>query len=140
MLLPSPASRPRLIIGSTGRRALGASLPHVDAWNTWFDWYGNTPEGFAGRVAEIDEALRRTGRDPSEVERSACLLVAPLDGASGERPIVPTAPPVTGPPGRIAGELRAMAHAGAHEVILGVDPITEAAIGALGETLASLDA
>lgn len=140
VLLPSPASRPRLMIGSTGRRVLGASLPHVDAWNTWFDWYGNAPEGFAGRVAEIDEALRRTGRDPSEVERSACLLVAPLDRASGERPIDPTAPPVTGPPERIAEELRAMAHAGAHEVILVVDPITEAAIEALGETLVSLDA
>ncbi|MGH2540462.1 MAG: TIGR03619 family F420-dependent LLM class oxidoreductase, partial [Actinomycetota bacterium] len=75
VLLPPPVTRPRLMIGSAGRRVLGAALPHVDAWNTWFDWYGNTPEGFANRVVEIDEALMRGGRDPSEVERSACLLV-----------------------------------------------------------------
>ena len=25
---------------------LGIALPHVDAWNTWWEDYGNTPEGF----------------------------------------------------------------------------------------------
>jgi probable F420-dependent oxidoreductase len=139
VLLPSPDSRPRLMIGSIGRRVLDAALPHVDVWNTWFDWYGNTAEGFAGRAVQIDEALRRVGRDPSEVERSACLLVAPLAGAAGERAVDRSAPPVAGPPDRIAAELRAMARSGAHEVILVVDPITEDSIVALGQALASLD-
>ena len=73
---------PKLMVGSTGSRVLAAALPHVDAWNTWFDWFGNTPGGFAARNAEVDDLARRAGRDPDSLERSACLLVA-LDPSSG---------------------------------------------------------
>ena len=138
VLLPAPAHATRLMIGSTGPRVLAAALPHVDAWNAWFDWYGNTPEGFAARIAEIDTAARAAGRDPGEIERSACLLVA-LDPSTQERPADPSAPPVTGPPAAVAEAIEAMAQAGADEVILVVDPITEASIEAFGETLRALD-
>ena len=137
VLLPRPARQPRLMIGSTGRRVLAAALPHVDAWNTWFDWYGNSPDGFAARTGEIDEIARSVGRDPGEIERSACMLVA-LDPSTGERPPGPAAPPVAGGPARVADAIRAMADAGADEVILVVDPITQGSIEALGESLASL--
>jgi probable F420-dependent oxidoreductase len=137
VLLPEPARAPRLMIGSTGHRVLTAALPHVDAWNTWFDWYGNSPVGFAARTGEIDAVAREVGRDPGEIERSACLLVA-LDPSTQERPADPHAPPVTGPPAAVAETIEAMARAGAHEVILVVDPITEASIEALGETLRAL--
>ena len=70
VLLPKPARRPPLMIGSGGERVLSIALPHVDRWNTWFDWYGNTPEGFAARNAEIDAAVERAGagasRDPAQ--------------------------------------------------------------------------
>ncbi|MEX1264686.1 MAG: TIGR03619 family F420-dependent LLM class oxidoreductase [Actinomycetota bacterium] len=131
VLLPRPARRPRLMIGSAGRRVLAAALPHVDAWNTWFDWYGNSPQGFATRCREIDELARSAGRDPGEIERSACLLVA-LDPSSGERPHDPSAPPVTGGASRVAETIRAMGESGADEVILVIDPITERTIEALG--------
>jgi len=134
VLLPPPARRPRLMIGSTGRRVLTAALPHVDAWNTWFDSYGNSPEGFATCSADIDEIAESVGRDPGEIERSACLLVA-LDPSVGERPVDPAAPPVTGTPSRVAETIRAMSEAGADEVILVVDPITEGSIESLGEAL-----
>ena len=137
VLLPRPARRPRLMIGSTGRRVLAAALPHVDAWNTWFDWYGNSPDGFAARSGEIDEIARSVGRDPREIERSACLLVA-LDPSAGERPPAPSAPPVTGGPARVADAIRSMGEAGADEVILVVDPITHGSIETLGESLAAL--
>jgi probable F420-dependent oxidoreductase len=71
VLLPRPARRPPLVVGSVGPRVLAEALPHVDGWNTWFEWYGNTPEGFAARRGEIDEACERAGRRPDEVERSA---------------------------------------------------------------------
>jgi hypothetical protein len=35
VLLPSPAAPPELMIGSTGERVLAATLPYVEAWNTW---------------------------------------------------------------------------------------------------------
>src|SRR6266536_748398 len=42
VLLPPPARRPPLMVGSNGRRMLAITLPYVDAWNTWYDAYGNT--------------------------------------------------------------------------------------------------
>lgn len=139
VLLPAPARRPVLMIGSTGERMLGIALPHVDAWNTWFDLYGNTPEGFAAESARVTAVAERVGRDPAEIERSACVLVV-LDRGAGERPIPEDCPPLQGSADRIAGGLRAMAEAGAHEAILVVSPITERSIRELGEVLAALDA
>ena len=137
VLLPRPAQRPRLMIGSNGPRVLRIALPHVDAWNTWYDDFGNTAEGFAALNARISAAARDAGRAPETIERSACVLVV-LDHAAGERPVTPDAPPLEGPPERIAAALRDLAEAGADEAILVVSPITERSIRSLGEVLALL--
>jgi probable F420-dependent oxidoreductase len=137
VLLPKPARRPPLMIGSGGERVLSIALPHVDRWNTWFDWYGNTPDGFAARNAEIDAAAERAGRDPREIQRSACVHVV-MDRGADERPIDPNAPPLEGTPERIAEGLLEMAEAGADEVILVVTPITERSIQRLADVLALL--
>ena len=134
VLHPPPEHRPRLMIGSNGPRMLATALPHVDAWNTWYEDYGNTADGFA-RLNERTTALaREAGRDPTEIERSACALIA-LDKSSGERPIRPDAPPVHGPADHVVAHLRELADAGADEAILVVSPITEASIRQLGEML-----
>ena len=137
VLLPRPVSPPPLMIGSNGERVLAAALPHVDAWNTWYDWYGNTPEGFAERSAAITAACERVGREPGDVERSACALVV-VDREAGERRI--EVPPLEGSPGEIAAGIRALGEAGAHEVILVLSPITEDSIRALAPALAALSA
>jgi alkanesulfonate monooxygenase SsuD/methylene tetrahydromethanopterin reductase-like flavin-dependent oxidoreductase (luciferase family) len=137
VLLPRPAERPRLIVGSNGPRMLAATLPHVDAWNTWYDGYGNTPEGFAKLNDRISGAARDAGRDPGEIDRSACVFVAPA-GSRGERPATPDAPPLDGPAGQIAATLRELAEAGADEAILVVDPITGRSIDELGEVVGLL--
>jgi alkanesulfonate monooxygenase SsuD/methylene tetrahydromethanopterin reductase-like flavin-dependent oxidoreductase (luciferase family) len=134
VLLPTPARRPTLMVGSGGERVLSIALPHVDAWNTWFDWYGNTPDGFAARNTQIDAAATRAGRDPAEIQRSACVLVA-MDRGANERPIDDENPPLEGPPDRIADGLREMSEAGADEVILVATPITERSIRRLGASL-----
>jgi probable F420-dependent oxidoreductase len=132
VLLPAPTRRPTLMVGSSGARVLRAALPWVDAWNTWFDWYGNTPEGFAARNTEIDRHVEAAGREPGDVERSACLMVAMQD-APGERSYEADASPV--PASAIVETIRAMGEAGADEVILVVDPITEPSIEELGSSL-----
>ena len=38
---------PPLMIGSIGERMLNFTAPHMDSWNAWHDWFGNTPEGLA---------------------------------------------------------------------------------------------
>jgi probable F420-dependent oxidoreductase len=138
VLLPAPARRPPVMVGATGPRMLAAALPHVDAWNTWFDVYGNTPEGFAELNAKVDQAAHAAGRDPSEIERSACALVV-LDRGAGERPIPDGMAPLEGSSEEIAAHLRALAQAGADEAILVASPIDERSIRTLGDALAALD-
>jgi alkanesulfonate monooxygenase SsuD/methylene tetrahydromethanopterin reductase-like flavin-dependent oxidoreductase (luciferase family) len=135
VLLPRPGAAPRLMVGSNGPRMLAATLPHVDAWNTWYEDYRNSPDRFAELNERISSAARDAGRDPGEITRSACVLVAP-DGASVVRPSTPDAPPpVTGSAAQIASGLRELHEAGADEIILVVDPITEDSIRRLGEVV-----
>jgi alkanesulfonate monooxygenase SsuD/methylene tetrahydromethanopterin reductase-like flavin-dependent oxidoreductase (luciferase family) len=134
VLLPAPARTPPLMVGGAGTRLLAATLPHVDWWNTWFEPFGNRADGFAAINGEIDEACQRAGRDPGEVQRSACLLVA-VDGGGGERAAHPEAPPVAS--AQLRSELEGLAQAGADEAILVLDPITESSIRSLRTALPS---
>lgn len=136
VLLPHPIRRPRLMIGSNGPRMLACALPHVDAWNTWYEDYGNSAEGFSRLNERTSDAARETGRDPREIVRSACVFVA-LDPGRTERPILPHAPAVDGRPARIAEHLRELADAGADEAILVMSPITETSIRQLGDVVAA---
>ncbi|MCW2964321.1 MAG: hypothetical protein JWO17_1573 [Actinomycetia bacterium] len=130
VLLPPLERAPKLMVGANAPRMLSITLPHVDAWNTWFTPYGNTVEGFARHNAEISEAAERAGRDPAEIERSACVLVE-VDGGTGERPRdVPAVPAA-----ELPGHLRALEEAGADEAILVLDPITEDAIRSVARTI-----
>jgi alkanesulfonate monooxygenase SsuD/methylene tetrahydromethanopterin reductase-like flavin-dependent oxidoreductase (luciferase family) len=138
VLLPPPSRSVPLMVGTLGPRQLAATLPHVDSWNTWFDKFGNTAEGFAPLNAQITEAAVAAGREPAAIARSACVLVS-IDGEGSERPGADV-PRLEGDARRIAGALHDLAEAGADEAILVVDPISEGSIRALGATLALLDA
>jgi probable F420-dependent oxidoreductase len=139
VLLPPPARRTPLLIGSQGPRQLAATLPYADSWNTWYTSYGNTAEGFAALNETISEAARRAGRDPAEIERSACVFVA-FGSGSPERPHTAEAPPLIGDVQHIAQALRELAAAGADEVILVVDPINVESVRRCADVLAALDA
>ncbi|HEY6759394.1 MAG TPA: LLM class flavin-dependent oxidoreductase [Baekduia sp.] len=136
ILAPAPAAPVPLMIGSNGPRMLGIALPQVDAWNTWYEDYGNTAEGFAELNATITAAAVAAGRAPDEIARSACAFVL-LDPDAPERPITPEAPPITGSSDAIAARLRELHDAGADEVILVVSPITERSIRTLGDAVAA---
>jgi probable F420-dependent oxidoreductase len=132
---------PPLMLGSIGPRMLRIGLPHVDAWNVWWSDYGNTPEGFAAVRARVEEAAVQAGRAPGEVEATAAVLVG-LPGGAGRlmgEAYDAEVPPVQGSPEEIAGQLAAMAEAGAAHLQLVVDPITRDSIELLREALAVLD-
>jgi probable F420-dependent oxidoreductase len=135
VLLPPPARRIPLMIGSNGPRVLRLALPHADTWNTWYTDFGNSAEGFAELNERISAAARDAGRAPDAVARSACVHVV-LDRAADERPI--EAPPVEGTPEHIAARLRELGEAGADEAILVVSPITERSVRSLAEVVALL--
>jgi alkanesulfonate monooxygenase SsuD/methylene tetrahydromethanopterin reductase-like flavin-dependent oxidoreductase (luciferase family) len=127
------------MVGSVGERVLSITLPHVDAWNAWFDDYGNTPEGFATLNARVTGAIADAGRESADVLRSACVLVV-LDRGANERTRRDGVTPLQGTPDRIAAALRELAEAGAGEVICVMDPITEGSIRGFADVLAILDA
>jgi len=142
-LAPPPRTGgPPLMVGSTGPRMLGITLPHVDLWNVWHAWHGNTPEGFAAMNADIDEACRRVGRDPVEVQRTTAVYWQ-FPGGSGREQANPdrdSAPPQVGDPDELADALRAYADAGADQVQMVLDPITIDSIEAAAAALTTLDA
>lgn len=135
---PRPGGPP-IMLGSIGPRMLRIAMPHVQAWNAWYAYYGNTPAGI-GRMRDlVDEACTDVGRDPAEVERTVAVLLH-LDGRLGTRDFDRVAaPPLTGPPELVAETLHAYAREGIAEVQLVIDPITPAGIEQLAPILEALD-
>src|SRR4051812_16119459 len=123
VLLPKPARRTPIMIGSNGKRMLGITLPHVQAWNTWWDDFHNSPEGLEKLIAEIGI--------PDTVSRSACMLVQ-LDGQPVER--TPEGMDAV-EQSRFAEHIKELGEAGADEVIVVASPITERSIRTLGDLL-----
>jgi probable F420-dependent oxidoreductase len=138
VLLPRPARRIPLMVGSTGARVLAATLGSADVWNLWGPWHGNDPAGFSAENARVSEIASGLGRDPTSIERSVCVFTA-IELAPGEEPVDEDVEPLTGSADEIARGLRAFADAGADEVILVPSPNTERAIRAFGDVLAALD-
>jgi alkanesulfonate monooxygenase SsuD/methylene tetrahydromethanopterin reductase-like flavin-dependent oxidoreductase (luciferase family) len=138
VLVPRPNVPVPLMVGSTGERVLRASLAHADAWNIWYDWYGNTPEGFARENERVSRFVREAGRETAEVVRTATVFVAFEDGLR-DRPHSQDVPALTGSPETIAGGLAEFAAAGLEEAILVVSPITERTIRMLGDTVTALN-
>jgi alkanesulfonate monooxygenase SsuD/methylene tetrahydromethanopterin reductase-like flavin-dependent oxidoreductase (luciferase family) len=135
------ANGPPLMVGSEGPRMLAITLPHVDAWNAWFTWFGNTPDGYRPMRERIDEACRAVGRDPSEVERTVALFVG-FPGAQGRSMgdlAEADVEAISGEAAVLADRLRAFAEEGVAHVQLVLDPITGDTIRALRPTLERLD-
>jgi alkanesulfonate monooxygenase SsuD/methylene tetrahydromethanopterin reductase-like flavin-dependent oxidoreductase (luciferase family) len=131
VVLPSPRPIP-LLVGSMGERMLALTLPRVDAWNAWYRWFGNTPEGFAELDAQVSAACERAGRPPEEVERSATVLVE-LEADAVRRPLDEGVDAVG--LADLAQHLRALGEAGAGEAILVLRPITEESIRTVSRAL-----
>lgn len=138
VLLPRPDVPVPLMVGSTGERVLRAALAHADAWNIWYDWYGNTPEGFASENGRVSQLVREAGREPSDVLRSATVFITFEDGTR-DRPHTRDASALAGSPETIAQGLAEFAAAGLEEAILVVSPITERTIRTLGHTVTALN-
>jgi alkanesulfonate monooxygenase SsuD/methylene tetrahydromethanopterin reductase-like flavin-dependent oxidoreductase (luciferase family) len=142
-LVPRPRiGGPPLMVGSQGPRVLRATLPHVDLWNAWHAWYGNTPAGLIQLVEKLDATCVEVGRDPAEVSRTVAIMIQAPDGIGriygdseheGSNAI-------TGSPTDVAESLLAFASTGIDHAQLVLDPITVESIEWLAATLAILDA
>ena len=133
---PRPAGPP-LMVGSIGQRMLAITAPHVDAWNAWHDWFGNTPDGLRPLLAQVDEAARDAGRQPSAIERTATVLIR-LPGGRGRRQgdrAGAGTPPLEGSTEEIAERLAAYSALGVRHLQLVLDPIDRRSIEALAPAL-----
>jgi alkanesulfonate monooxygenase SsuD/methylene tetrahydromethanopterin reductase-like flavin-dependent oxidoreductase (luciferase family) len=133
---------PPLMVGSEGPRMLSITLPHVEMWNAWFTWFGNTPDGYRPLRDRIDQACRAAGREPAQVERTVALFVQFPGGqgrTSGDLG-KPDVEPIPGEPAVLARVLRAFADEGVGHVQLVLDPITVETVAALAPALELLDA
>jgi len=132
VLLPTPLRSIPLMIGSIGERVLRASLPKVQWWNTWFDWYANNADGFDALNQRISKIATVVGRDDKTLLRSACLLVV-TESSAGERPVPTDYHAAT--LGNVRQQIIELRDAGADEVILVSDPINEWSIRTLADVL-----
>ena len=62
--------RPRVFVGGKGDRLLGLVARNADGWNTCWAW---TPTEYRERLAVLDAACERVGRDPASVWRTLGL-------------------------------------------------------------------
>jgi alkanesulfonate monooxygenase SsuD/methylene tetrahydromethanopterin reductase-like flavin-dependent oxidoreductase (luciferase family) len=61
---------PRVFVGGKGDRLLALVAEHADGWNTCWAW---TPAEYRERLAVLEAACERVGRDPASVWRSLGL-------------------------------------------------------------------
>jgi probable F420-dependent oxidoreductase len=139
VLLPRPARRPPLMVGSRRPRMLSITLPHVDMQHAWFTAFGNHPDGIPDLRRRVDEVCREVGRDPATVERSVALYVQLAEGRgrvegnpSGRRTMQPIHL------GQLSATLAALAREGVVHVQLVIDPITTASIERVGNEIGAM--
>jgi alkanesulfonate monooxygenase SsuD/methylene tetrahydromethanopterin reductase-like flavin-dependent oxidoreductase (luciferase family) len=140
VLLPRPAREggPPIMVGTTGARMLRLAAAHADAWNAWFTWFGNRPEGIAALRRDVDAACEEVGRDPATLERTVAVLVQVEAGDVARRGGPhEKAPPITS--GELREHLGAFAAQGISHVQLVIDPITVASIEHVGGVLQQTD-
>lgn len=141
-LVPRPRpGGPPLMVGSQGPRVLRATLPHVDMWNAWHAWFGNTPAGLVKLNDQVSALCREVGRDPGEVARTAAIMIQAPGGAGrvyGDNEHQ-GGNAIAGSPDEVATALHAFAATGLAHAQLVVDPITVGSIEWLGRVLAVFD-
>ena len=62
--------RPRVFVGGKGDRLLRLAAQRADGWNTCWVW---TPDAYRERLAVLDDACARAGRDPATMWRTLGL-------------------------------------------------------------------
>ena len=136
---PRPEGPP-ILIGGVTPRMLNIVARYADQWNVYYDKTRNSVEGARENMQNVDEACRAIGRDPTEIARTATVLVADasadpwwerLPGGIDTDAIVP----LNGTPEAIAEELAGYAALGISHIQISLEPTTLEAIENLARAL-----
>ena len=113
---PRPVQHPLpIMVGTGGPRMTRITARLADQWNTW-----GTPEVAGERIAVLDEALARAGRDPSSMHRSVQAMFFIADDpekADKIRRAAPTDRAVIGPTEKILEAVERYVDLGFDEII-----------------------
>lgn len=134
-LIDPPGPRPGgipLMVGSLSPRMLRITLPHVAAWNAWYEDYGNDPDRLPELFEPVREACAEVGRDPATVEATVAMCVLLEETPERRNPAIGIHP------GRLGEALAAAAGHGVGHVQLVLDPITAASVERVAPALERL--
>jgi len=136
-LAPSPRrGSPRLMIGSNGPRMLAATLPHVHAWNSWYEDFDNDPGALPTLLDQIDRACAAAGRDPTTLSKTVAVLVQFGGKALRRNPHNP----IRGSANELAEVFARFEATGIDHLQLVLDPITLESIESAAEAVRALRA
>ena len=131
---------PPLMIGSSGKRMLSITLPHVDSWNAWLCDGASSADEVPARRTVVDEACRAVGRDPAEVGRSVSIMVDQTGARDIPESMSPrTAIPLSGSPEEIAEGMRAFAGQGIDHLQVSLAPNTVRSTESFAAVLEAFD-
>jgi alkanesulfonate monooxygenase SsuD/methylene tetrahydromethanopterin reductase-like flavin-dependent oxidoreductase (luciferase family) len=138
---PARAEAIPMMIGSEGPRMLAATLPHVQMWNGWHAWYGNSVAGAKTLLAKIDAACADAAVDPVSIERTLAVLVQAPGGTDRRQgsPGRASSTPVSGGVSAVVDHILGLEALGVSHVQLVVDPITTDSIRWLAGVISGLD-
>ena len=131
---------PPIMIGSTGKRMLRITAPHVQMWNAWLCSGRSNADEVPAMRELVDAACRDAGRDPATLERTVSIQVDPT--GTGEIPVSmspDTAAPLSGSPQEIAASIREFAQQGISHLQVALVPNTIESIENFGRVLEELD-
>ena len=114
---PLPLQQPLpLMVGTGGPRMTAITVRHAHEWNTW-----GSPDEAARRIAVLDAACERVGRDPRTIHRSVqALFMRASDPATAERirSVAPADRSVIGSTDEFRAAIERYAELGFDEVIV----------------------
>ena len=137
VILPRPVVPVPLMVGSTGERVLRVALAHADAWNIWFDWYGNTQKDSRQTTTESVSSFETPDVNLA-MSSAPPPCSSPLTRADQIDHTAMTCLRSPGHPRRLPADSPEFAAAGVEEAILVVSPITERTIRTLGHAVNEL--
>ncbi|MEZ4522160.1 MAG: LLM class flavin-dependent oxidoreductase [Thermomicrobiales bacterium] len=136
LLAPGPSERPPLYVAARGDHMLRQAARHADGWAGMAYTGPDAFETFRNEMQRVDDACRRTGRDPESLGRAYLVFVE----VSGDNADETAAPWITcsGSPSEVAVCLRRFIEGGVTHLLVSPIPDTPASVEQLAPVIREL--
>jgi probable F420-dependent oxidoreductase len=129
-LLPPPDRPIPILVAGNRPRMLRLAARYADAWNT--AWFGLPDQQLRRRLATMHEALQAEGRDPATLRRTVGMDVHHPDVTGSDQAAGRS---FGGPVDELARAIDAYERLGIDDLIVGLQPRTEAALDRLARAI-----